>query len=112
MSLRVFARSRWTIVLAVALWIPAVGYGLSILWTYASTPGRAAQPPLAWPRHAPIALNPDGDTLLMFVHPRCPCSDASIGELAILMAHSSARLDARLDARLFFFYPHQERAQW
>jgi hypothetical protein len=30
----------------------------------------------------------------MAIHPHCPCSRASIGELSILMAHSRGRLAA------------------
>jgi hypothetical protein len=33
----------------------------------------------------------------MAIHPHCPCSRASIGELAILMAHSGGRLAAFVD---------------
>jgi hypothetical protein len=33
-------------------------------------------------------------TLVMFIHPQCPCSRASIGELARLMAHSSKQFSA------------------
>lgn len=108
MSLRVFKHKRLAIGVAVALWIPAVGFGLNVLWKYSTTPGRAAEPPLEWPRRAPVALKADRATLLMFVHPQCGCSDATVGELSILMTHAGAKVDADV----FFFYPHQESAAW
>ena len=29
---------------AMALWLPAVAYGLNVMWSYATTPGEPAQP--------------------------------------------------------------------
>jgi hypothetical protein len=31
---------------------------------------------------------------MIFAHPRCPCSDATIGELALIMAQARDRVDA------------------
>lgn len=44
----------------------------------------------------------------MFVHPRCQCSSATLGELAIIMAHAQGRLDADV----FFYLPAQEASTW
>ena len=101
MSLRAFGQKRIALVIGLALWIPSVAAGLSILWSYSTTPGRAAEPP----RHQPSATRAH---LLMFVHPRCPCSDASMGELAKLMASAGPRLEASV----YFFYPRQQSASW
>ncbi|MDB6139663.1 MAG: redB [Verrucomicrobiaceae bacterium] len=46
--------------------------------------------------------------LVMFAHPRCPCSSASIGELATLMA----RCQGRLGAQVWFFQPAGETEEW
>src|SRR5262249_42161074 len=35
-------------------------------------------------------------TLVMFAHPRCPCTRASIGELNSLMAHCQGKLSAHV----------------
>ena len=43
---------------AVALWIPAVCYGISTLWKYSITAGHPAEPPVKWPRSAPVDLKP------------------------------------------------------
>ncbi|HWB01940.1 MAG TPA: hypothetical protein VG796_02880 [Verrucomicrobiales bacterium] len=40
-------------------------------------------------------------TLLMFVHPQCPCSESSIGELAKLVA----RCRGQFNAHVFFVRP-------
>jgi hypothetical protein len=44
----------------------------------------------------------------MFVHPHCPCSRASIGELAIIMAHAPEKLDAHV----FFYSSVNETGGW
>ena len=92
----------------VALWLPAVGFGINALWKYSTTPGRPATPPLEWPRHSGINPAPGKYTLLMFAHPQCPCTDASVGELAILMAHAPGNVDTRV----YFYRPLHENDSW
>jgi hypothetical protein len=96
------------IVLVVALWLPAVGYGISVLWKYSTTPGTPATAPLNWPATAKIERNKARATLLMFAHPQCPCTSASLGELAIILAHAQGRLDADV----FFYRPADKPLAW
>ena len=70
----------------LALWSTVIGIGEYILLNYEKTPGVLANAPSQWPSETSIERHPDFMTLLMFVHPHCPCTRASIGELAILMA--------------------------
>jgi hypothetical protein len=93
---------------AVALWVPAVAFGVNVLWKYSTTPGRPAAPPLEWPKHLSIERGEGRATLIMFVHPQCPCSSASLGELAIIMAHAGGRLEADV----FFYLPPGEASSW
>lgn len=46
--------------------------------------------------------------LVMFAHPKCPCSRASIQELAVLMARSNGALHARV----YFYRPAGTEAGW
>jgi hypothetical protein len=87
-------RIRLVLLSSITLWLFVVGIGLSVLWSYENTPGVAAKPPLQWPINSQIQRAPDGATLIMLAHPHCPCTRASIGELASLMAHSQGRLTA------------------
>lgn len=96
------------IAVAVALWVPAVAFGIGVLWRYSTTPGHPAAPPLDWPANAPVDRGKGRAILLMFAHPQCECSQASLGELAIVMAHERGQLDA--DA--FFYLPAGERSSW
>jgi hypothetical protein len=76
------------------LWLVAVSVGMGNLWGYENAPGASAQPPLSWPAESQIQRSPDRATLVVLVHPHCPCTRATIGELASLMAHSQGRLTA------------------
>ncbi len=55
-----------------------------------------------------MELDHDHHTLLMFVHPQCPCTRASIEELNRLLA----RTEARVTARVLFFKPSGFPADW
>lgn len=88
------SQRRLVILTSMALWLLVVGIGLSVLLSYENTPGVAAKPTALWPADSRIQRAPDRDTLVMLVHPHCPCTRASIGELASLMAQSQGRLTA------------------
>jgi len=83
--------------LAAALWIAAVAAGFGFLFKYKATPASGqGRPPEQWPTASAIPRNPDGATLLMFVHPRCPCTQASISELARLLAAAPVHLSTEV----------------
>jgi len=76
-----------------ALWLAVVGGGMHRLWRYASDPGAEAAAPAHWPPESRIARAPGRATLVMFAHPHCPCTRASVGELAWLVAHFGPQID-------------------
>jgi hypothetical protein len=80
--------------MGVTVWLAVVSGGLWFLWDYANTPGVAAASPTQWPTESRIHPARDQMTLVMLAHPHCPCTRASIGELASIMAHSEGRLSA------------------
>ena len=71
--------------LAGGLWVLAIVTGFAFLLRYKNTPSDQGRPPAQWPAASAVPRNPRGATLLMFVHPRCPCTQASISELARLL---------------------------
>ena len=75
-------------------WLLAICFGLWILWGYENTPGKAAEPPKQWPADSKIQPARDHATLVVLAHPHCPCTRATIGELASIMAHTQGRLTA------------------
>ncbi len=89
---------RIPIALTVAFWLGAVVLGLTGLAGYSYAPGDEGGPPLHWPGGGVVAAFPNTWNLILFVHPSCPCSRASLGEMNRLLA----RLDGRMAAHVVF----------
>jgi hypothetical protein len=90
------------------LWLAVVGTGTAALWKYSMTPGEPAAAPLAWPETTSLETVEGLHTLVMFAHPKCSCSRASLGELAKVMT----RLDGRVRAYVLFMKPSDFEADW
>ena len=93
---------------ASLLWLGLIGVGLGIIWDYENRPARAAAVPPLWPVESQLQPAPDRPTLVMLAHPRCPCTRASVGELALLMARSQGLVKASV----LFYKPAQEPDEW
>jgi len=90
------------------LWALAVATGLVVLLRYENRPGVAAAPPGRWPAGSHLERATDRATLVMLVHPGCPCSRASIEELDRLMARSRNLVTAHV----LVFKPREFPAEW
>ena len=101
-------RTGLVLVATTILWLCAVSAGLWILWGYENAPGARAEPPQHWPAGSQIHRAPHQATLVMLAHPHCPCSRASLGELASIMAHTQGRLSAYV----LFLKPVGFAADW
>jgi hypothetical protein len=84
---------RWAYALVIG-WLAAVLCGLGWLVVYAHTPAGETEPQTTWPANTQIALSNDLPTLVMFAHPRCPCTRASVAELAKIAAKATGRFAA------------------
>ena len=87
---------RGLVIAAAAVWLVLVGFGFDVLWSYSASPGISAAAPLSWPTESRIALSATEPTLLVVLHPHCPCSRATVRELALLMAHAVGRVAAHV----------------
>ena len=77
----------------VALWVVLTGGGILSMARYASTPGPADAPPSKWPSDTSLTLAAGGEkTVLVFLHPLCSCSDATLAEAEELVAWGHKRL--------------------
>jgi hypothetical protein len=68
-------------IFAVVLWSAAVIAGIQRMWSYESTPGGQSDIPANWPGSSLVSVDHERATLMMFVHPLCVCTRASITEL-------------------------------
>jgi len=103
---RLATRLAW---LGAAAWLAAVAGGFAILWSYKSTPGPAQRAaPVRWPAASAVAPSAQRATLLLFAHPRCVCTRATMAELARMMA----RFHDRIDATVLFWTPRDAPPDW
>lgn len=77
-------------------WVAAVAWGSQKLVGYQFRPGAEAETAATWPTTTALSLATHRSTLVMFAHPGCPCTRASLGELAEFMAQSGDRVEARV----------------
>lgn len=80
----------WT--LCGVAWLAAISAGWAIATNYSQQPGEAGRALLQQPAGIPSFTSEY--QLVMFVHPHCPCSAASVRELARLMSESGESLQA------------------
>jgi len=88
-------------------WIAAVAYGLGTLFQYENAPGRVGALPREW-SSTEIIRATDRPTLVMLAHPHCPCTAASVGELAQIMA----RLQGKVAAYVLLVKPKGAGRDW
>jgi len=69
-----------------AFWLASIAYGFWDIREFESSPGAAMGAPSIWPSTSRIPA-PRGETrVVIFVHPKCSCTRASLEELATLGA--------------------------
>ncbi len=90
-----------------ALWVGVSGTGFYLLYLYSHTEGAPGEERAKWPSSA-LEKTPGKADLLVFVHPRCGCSRATLGELARLLRH----LEERIRVRVLFQRPAGKTAEW
>lgn len=77
-------------------WMTIVTGGMLAMIRYASAPGAASPSPSQWPARSHIFPDAKMPMLVMFAHPRCPCTKASVEELAQLAADCQGRFSAQV----------------
>ncbi len=93
--------------LIVILWLGLVIAGYSLLLSYERSRGPVTQSPVRWPVDTCIQRPAGCFTLVLFAHPKCPCTAATLSELALLMTHCR-----QLKARVLFLKPASLSEGW
>ena len=78
------------------VWVSVVFVGMGIIYDYENAPSNPSSSPIEWPAGSHIKRIPGQATLVMAVHPQCPCTRASLGELALLMASCQGKVSAHV----------------
>lgn len=66
----------------LGIWLAAVCGGLALLMRYDSRAAQRGPIVLTWPTDTRLAFEPGRPNLLVFAHPRCPCTRATLENLA------------------------------
>lgn len=99
---------RWPLWCVVGIWALVTAAGFTAIWAYGHTPGAAGRDTEDWPAASAVAPASDRPTLVMFLHPKCPCSRASLEELSRVLALYP---DA-FALRFVFFQPDRAEESW
>jgi hypothetical protein len=90
------------------VWLVAIAAGARVLVSYETAPGRVGNVPNRWPADCGIEPATDRATLVMLVHPQCPCTRASVAELAKIMA----RIHEKVRAYVLVSKPRDRGVDW
>jgi hypothetical protein len=96
------------LLLCGGLWLALLGTGTALMLRYESTPGASGQAPVEWPVASQLRRTPGEATLIMLAHPKCPCTGASLDELAALMAENRGHVTAHV----LFLKPENAQDDW
>ena len=102
------ASGRIWVVCALTVWCLLVLGSLFVLWRYEHAPGTDGRPPAAWPSETRLPREPGRPTLLLFAHPRCPCTRASLRELDRVLTLNHAYFDVHV----LFLKPSPTETGW
>src|SRR2546423_5789196 len=102
------AKSSFRTIIAALIWLGVTVTATLLMVAYANAPGQSGSPPKDWPKSSQVPRDDDRPTLVMFVHPHCPCSRASISELALLMTYCQEQINAHV----FFLKPAKMAQDW
>lgn len=77
---------------ALIVWVFLLGGGWAALSRYENTPGQTPTPLQQWPTATKMSRTAGLPTMVVFLHPHCPCSRATITQLSVIMAHVQSKV--------------------
>lgn len=107
--LRTERKRRIGAIVLVAFSLTTTLAGLTALVAFDNTPGAPGSPSVTWPRLTRLRRESNRQELLVFAHPYCSCTTATISELATLFASRGA---APTPVITFVVYRPGTQASW
>jgi hypothetical protein len=100
---------KFSLYLCAVLWLSIAVGGVVYLARYENTPAEknVSYPPV-FPAQSRIERSAERPTLIFFAHPKCPCTRASLRELARLMTD----VNGKLHAIVVFSKPEDAGEEW
>ncbi|PQO47845.1 hypothetical protein [Blastopirellula marina] len=106
--MKTFAFSRTSLTVLTVGWLLLIGAGFVALASYQNQAGESAEHQSAWEKSPLIQRDAAQCQLLVFLHPHCPCSSATLNELARIQA----TCQNRLAIQVVIYYPLGADADW
>jgi len=94
-ALSASAKSVMRSVICTAWIIAVVACGLFLI-SYENTAGPQARAQTSFPKVNGIQLDPHRFTLILFAHPKCPCTRATVNELNRVLSHTANKVSAHV----------------
>lgn len=94
--------------LLIGAWIVVVLVGFTLLTDYQNRPGAAGEPPAQWPNATQLEAGTDRATLVLFAHPHCACTRASLGELARILRY----VGPKVRTHVVMLQPPEQSEEW
>jgi hypothetical protein len=93
---------------STAVWLAGVGFGIRQLLAYSYKPGVQLASSGTWPAATALTHSRTKATLVLAVHPHCPCTRATLGELAII----AARCPNKIQTEILLYRPSGFDPEW
>ncbi len=90
------------------VWLSLSFYGMYVLFKYSAFPGLDGEPPKRMISKTQVKHKKNIPTLIVFLHPRCPCSRATISELGVIIS----KAQNPLNLNIVFFKPSIFPESW
>jgi hypothetical protein len=98
----------WVMAACGVAWLAIVALGQRAMLNYDFEPATSATAPAKWPANSKIPRSAGLPSIVVMAHPRCPCTRATIEELALLMT----RLHGQTNAAVVFVRPPGVSEGW
>ena len=93
----------------IGAWVAGIGGGLAALANYANRAPATLTAPPHWPPESALPVNSGKPTLVVFIHPKCPCSSATLAELNRVLARSHG---AAHTVTVALYTPDSQPREW
>lgn len=92
----------------IAGWGIVVLSGIWVVTAYSNSPGPLQNTPRHWPADTAISLDVRVPTIVLFVHPKCPCSMATLRELG----RNLGDIADQIAVRIVVYCPKEASDSW
>lgn len=82
--------------IALTMWLVAVIGGTLTIAAYSNTPGPNIQTVVNWPANTTAMQSVDSPTVVLFLHPKCPCSWSTLREFERALGDDSGLAEIRI----------------